>query len=192
MQGLAVGLLVSLLFSLVPLLEVRRVKPLLLLRGGDPTIVTAVPFAIAQWRDRARAIDWLQVSAAVVGQRGPGRYRVLAGCVSAHRADRLRRVCRSGPPPPRDGGADGARRSAVVADAHIRAAPCRPGAEASREPDTCRPARGRPRDILCPRSAGAAEQLARRVLGRARQGRAGHVPDRHPAGSGRAGPRFPD
>ena len=43
MQGLAVGLLVSLLFSLVPLLEVRRVKPLLLLRGGDPTIVTAVP-----------------------------------------------------------------------------------------------------------------------------------------------------
>ena len=65
-QGLAVGLLVSLLFSLVPLLEVRRVKPLLLLRGGDPTIVTAVPFAIAQWRDRARAIDWLQVSAAVV------------------------------------------------------------------------------------------------------------------------------
>jgi putative ABC transport system permease protein len=35
LQGLAVGLLVSLLFSLVPLLEVRRVKPLLLLRGGD-------------------------------------------------------------------------------------------------------------------------------------------------------------
>jgi putative ABC transport system permease protein len=35
LQGVAVGLLVSLLFSLVPLLEVRRVKPLLLLRGGD-------------------------------------------------------------------------------------------------------------------------------------------------------------
>ena len=35
LQGIAVGLLVSLLFSLVPLLEVRRVKPLLLLRGGD-------------------------------------------------------------------------------------------------------------------------------------------------------------
>ncbi|MGH9370631.1 MAG: ABC transporter permease, partial [Vicinamibacterales bacterium] len=35
LQGLAVGMLVSLLFSLVPLLEVRRVKPLLLLRGGD-------------------------------------------------------------------------------------------------------------------------------------------------------------
>ena len=35
LQGAGVGLLVSLLFSLVPLLEVRRVKPLLLLRGGD-------------------------------------------------------------------------------------------------------------------------------------------------------------
>src|SRR3954452_10778046 len=33
-QGVAVGLLVSLRFSLVPLLEVRLVKPLLLLRGG--------------------------------------------------------------------------------------------------------------------------------------------------------------
>jgi len=32
-QGIAVGLLVSLLFALVPLLEVRRVKPLLLLRA---------------------------------------------------------------------------------------------------------------------------------------------------------------
>ena len=35
LQGAGVGLLVSLLFSLVPLLEVRRVKPLLLLRGAD-------------------------------------------------------------------------------------------------------------------------------------------------------------
>jgi putative ABC transport system permease protein len=35
LQGVGVGLLVSLLFSLVPLLEVRRVKPLLLLRGSD-------------------------------------------------------------------------------------------------------------------------------------------------------------
>jgi putative ABC transport system permease protein len=61
-QGLAVGLLVSLLFSLVPLLEVRRVKPLLLLRGGDPTVMTAV----ISWVDRARHIDWLQVSATIV------------------------------------------------------------------------------------------------------------------------------
>ena len=36
-QGVAVGLLVSLLFALVPLLEMRRVKPLLLLRADTAT-----------------------------------------------------------------------------------------------------------------------------------------------------------
>ena len=55
-QGAAVGLLVSLLFALVPLLEVRRVKPLLLLRGG-------VQQASGPRRFR---IDWLQVATAVV------------------------------------------------------------------------------------------------------------------------------
>ncbi len=35
LQGLGVGLLVSLLFALVPLLDIRRVKPLLLIRGLD-------------------------------------------------------------------------------------------------------------------------------------------------------------
>ena len=55
-QGIAVGLLVSLLFALVPLLEVRRVKPLLLLRGG--TIGGPVPLP--------RRIDWLQVITAVI------------------------------------------------------------------------------------------------------------------------------
>ena len=52
-QGVAVGLLVSLLFALVPLLEVRRVKPMLLLRGGDasqpPTAAAGLGFAPA-WR----------------------------------------------------------------------------------------------------------------------------------------------
>ena len=63
-QGLAVGLLVSLLFSLVPLLEVRRVKPLLLLRGGDPGMA-ALGGTSAGWRERVRRLDWLQVGAAV-------------------------------------------------------------------------------------------------------------------------------
>ena len=40
-QGMAVGLLVSLLFSLVPLLEIRTVKPLLLLRALDAQGVPA-------------------------------------------------------------------------------------------------------------------------------------------------------
>jgi putative ABC transport system permease protein len=60
LQGVGVGVLVSLLFSLVPLLEVRRMKPLLLLRGTD--------MAMGVGR-----IDWTQVavtavvSAALVG-----------------------------------------------------------------------------------------------------------------------------
>jgi putative ABC transport system permease protein len=43
LQGLAVGLLVSLLFALVPLLEVRRVKPLLLIRGLESVPAPAAP-----------------------------------------------------------------------------------------------------------------------------------------------------
>ena len=52
-QGIGIGMLVSLLFSLVPLLEVRRVKPLLLLRGSD------VAPGVAR-------IDWLQVGMTAV------------------------------------------------------------------------------------------------------------------------------
>jgi putative ABC transport system permease protein len=57
-QGLAIGVLVSLLFSIVPLLEVRQVKPSLLLRNDVP---------------RTGRIDWLKwgvtaaVAAALVG-----------------------------------------------------------------------------------------------------------------------------
>lgn len=40
-QGLAVGLLVSLLFTLVPLLEIRRAKPLLLLRPDSLSAIAA-------------------------------------------------------------------------------------------------------------------------------------------------------
>jgi putative ABC transport system permease protein len=50
-QGVAVGLLVSLLFALVPLLEIRRVKPLLLLR--------------ADTMSTARKRDWLSWGAGV-------------------------------------------------------------------------------------------------------------------------------
>jgi putative ABC transport system permease protein len=57
-QGLAIGLLVSMLFSLVPLLEIRHVKPALLLRQDAPA---------------GRGFDWLKwtvtaaVAAALVG-----------------------------------------------------------------------------------------------------------------------------
>ena len=54
LQGTAVGLLVSLLFSLVPLLEVRRIKPLLLLRGSEMAAVAAPGQAKRRW-----PLSWL-------------------------------------------------------------------------------------------------------------------------------------
>jgi putative ABC transport system permease protein len=70
LQGVAVGLLVSLLFSLVPLLEVRRVKPLLLLRSldtqGAPAGLASAKrpfpaFLVPAWVSRA---DPVQIAAA--------------------------------------------------------------------------------------------------------------------------------
>ncbi len=49
-QGLGIGVLISLLFSLLPLLEIRRIKPILVIRSGE------IPDAAHQawWRDRLR------------------------------------------------------------------------------------------------------------------------------------------
>jgi putative ABC transport system permease protein len=70
LQGLAVGVLVSLLFALVPLLEVRRVKPLLLLRGGGSTGAIApdvgwVPThrLATRFKEFLRSLDWVQIGA---------------------------------------------------------------------------------------------------------------------------------
>jgi putative ABC transport system permease protein len=84
-QGTAVGLLVSLLFSLVPLLEVRRVKPLLLLRGGS-TAGMGGPSAQPAWwriaglRARLAAADWTQVGA---GAAVAGALVAIAGWQAA-------------------------------------------------------------------------------------------------------------
>lgn len=65
-QGLTVGLLVSLLFALVPLLEVRRIKPLMLIRGLDMQPAPASPVrtgGLSRARRTAAwlaAVDWLQ------------------------------------------------------------------------------------------------------------------------------------
>ncbi len=68
LQGLAVGLLVSVLFALVPLLDVRRVKPLLLIRGADGPMNALGGAAPGGFRQRLRRIDWLQwASPAAVG-----------------------------------------------------------------------------------------------------------------------------
>ena len=64
LQGLAVGLLVSVLFALVPLLDVRRIKPLLLSRGADGPMAGSATTALAGWRNKLRHIDWLQIAVA--------------------------------------------------------------------------------------------------------------------------------
>jgi putative ABC transport system permease protein len=66
LQGTAVGLLVSLLFSLVPLLEVRRVKPLLLLRGGDASMLPGGTAGRRPFRAWLASIDRVQLSVGVV------------------------------------------------------------------------------------------------------------------------------
>jgi putative ABC transport system permease protein len=63
LQGTAIGLLVSLLFSLVPLLEIRRVRPLLLLRDEAARGGNAAPGAARRW---IRHIDWVQATAALL------------------------------------------------------------------------------------------------------------------------------
>lgn len=71
LQGVSVGLLVSLLFALVPLLEVRRIKPLLLLRGSDTGGTQTGAEgprrdARTRARDWLRSLDWLQIGAAAL------------------------------------------------------------------------------------------------------------------------------
>jgi putative ABC transport system permease protein len=68
-QGLLVGLLVSLLFALVPLLEVRRVRPLLLLRGGESGLgssAAAGGSSSSGFRAWLARVDVVQVGTAVL------------------------------------------------------------------------------------------------------------------------------
>lgn len=66
LQGIGVGLLVSLLFSLVPLLDVRRVKPLALLRdqAADAAASGRQPLS-ARVRQWWRGIDAVQIGSSV-------------------------------------------------------------------------------------------------------------------------------
>ncbi len=69
-RGSAIGVLVSLLFSIVPLLHVRLVKPSLLLRDE------AAP---------SRGVDWTRIGAVDRRVAGAGRRRGLAGRVARGR-----------------------------------------------------------------------------------------------------------
>jgi putative ABC transport system permease protein len=66
-QAFGIGVIVSLLFALVPLLEVRRIRPLLLLR--DDVWNGNVAGASMPWSQQIRRIDWLRlaVTALVIG-----------------------------------------------------------------------------------------------------------------------------
>src|SRR5262245_48185581 len=55
LQGLGVGVLISLLFSLVPLLEIRKIKPILVLRS-----LTTTP------KERRGRFDWLKLVAGLI------------------------------------------------------------------------------------------------------------------------------
>jgi putative ABC transport system permease protein len=68
LQGVGVGLLVSLLFSLVPLLDVRRVRPLLLLR--DEAGANGETRRRATWRARLATADWPKIVAATAVTAG--------------------------------------------------------------------------------------------------------------------------
>jgi putative ABC transport system permease protein len=65
LQAFGVGIIVSLLFALVPLLEVRRIRPLLLLRddvwNGNIAGSTSV-----SWMEQVRRIDWLRLMVTVL------------------------------------------------------------------------------------------------------------------------------
>ena len=66
LQGSAVGLLVALLFALVPLMEIRRVKPLLLMRAD-----TAATAGTRDWRSLAvAALIGLALCAVAIWQAG--------------------------------------------------------------------------------------------------------------------------
>jgi putative ABC transport system permease protein len=73
-QGLGIGMLVSLLFSLVPLLGVRHIKPLMLLRqtveAGSGSAVSSFGSRIAGLKARlagdSGGVDWLRMAAIVL------------------------------------------------------------------------------------------------------------------------------
>ncbi|HEY8461154.1 MAG TPA: FtsX-like permease family protein [Blastocatellia bacterium] len=61
LQGIGVGTLISLLFSLTPLLEIRRIKPILVLRG-----LTAPARTWSGWKLSWRNFDWLKLFSGLI------------------------------------------------------------------------------------------------------------------------------
>ena len=169
-QGVLIGLLVSLLFSIVPLLRVRRVRPSLLLRQetgstgrdwlriGVGALVGVALVAVAAW----------QAGSLRVGLIVCGGFVVIAVALW------------------------GAGWLLVKASRPLRARPlvCAPprgtAHRPARQSDPAGAAGRRARLLLHRRRPGRAVEPAAAVLVRAGPRYARHVPHRHPAGSDRA------
>ena len=188
LQGLGVGLLVSLLFALVPLLEVRRVKPLLLLRGLDalPGAGAAGAGVARRSRGVAARIDWTQVgatvavSAALVGVAAWQAASLRVGAIVSIGFAGVALVLHLA-------GAGLVRAVRPLAlDALVPAAPRghRPAAaRATRPASSCW--RSASAASSCSACARCRRTCSRTSRSQAQTRRPGHVPDRHPAGSGR-------
>ncbi|MGH9940668.1 MAG: ABC transporter permease, partial [Blastocatellia bacterium] len=67
LQGLGVGLMISLLFSLVPLLEIRRIKPILVLRSlTTPSKSRPGPVKFGWMKFDWRRFDWVKLAAGLM------------------------------------------------------------------------------------------------------------------------------
>ena len=165
LQAVGIGLMVSLLFSLVPLLRVRHIKPSLLLRqqeSAEPAAATGC----ASRRRRSSARRWSR-SPAGRPARGAWARPSAAGSPCSPSCCTWRAGA----------GAcdDAARPRAVVCRAARRAA-----SEPSGQPDAGRAAGRRPRRFLHHRHPRRAGEPAPRLRDRGRQRNPRPVPDRHP------------
>jgi len=85
LQGLAVGLLVSVLFALAPIVEARKVRPWLLLRaGGDGTARRVTGGAgVRAGRPGPDGLDWTTVAVAGAGLTGTAVWQAGSVAVGA-------------------------------------------------------------------------------------------------------------
>ena len=169
-QGVGVGLLVALLFALVPLLEVRNVRAALLLRESAAARPTR---------------DWLSYLATAVVGGGlvalavwqAGSWRVGAILAGGFAGD--------GPGAARRGAGAGEGDGAAAAEPLVRAALRRAADRPAGQPGEARAAGRRAGCLPRARRPAAAGEPVRGVPDHGPARHAGHVPDRRPAGPGR-------